>query len=225
MKKISVIIPTLNEAESISACLTSLQSLREQGHEVIVVDAASNDATLTLSETKADFILSSPKGRARQLNFGASKASGEILLFLHADTLVFANTISVLNELTAGAEPFWGRFDVRLSGSNVVFRVIEYFMNTRSRLSGIATGDQAIFVSRQLFDQVGGFPEIDLMEDISLSASLKKVCRPLCLKEKVQSSSRRWEQNGIIKTVLTMWVLRFRFAMGASPARLAKEYE
>jgi rSAM/selenodomain-associated transferase 2 len=224
VKKISVIIPTLNEAESISACLACLQSVREQGHEVVVVDADSDDATVSLSENKADLILSSPRGRARQLNLGASKASGVILLFLHADTLLPVNTISVLNELT-GTDQFWGRFDVRLSGTNVLFRVIEYFMNTRSRLSGIATGDQAIFVSRQLFEKIGGYPDIDLMEDISLSSSLKKVCRPLCLKEKVQSSSRRWEKNGIIKTVLKMWSLRFRFAIGVSPDRLAKEYE
>jgi rSAM/selenodomain-associated transferase 2 len=224
MNKISIIVPSLNEAGCISACLDSLKLLREQGHEVIVVDGGSDDATVSLCENKVDHILSASRGRARQLNRGAAKASGDLLLFLHADTLLPANTDIILAKLMQ-FEEFWGRFEVRLSGSNYLFRVIEFFMNTRSRLSGIATGDQVIFVSKNLFEKAGGFPEIELMEDISFSAKLKKLHRPVCLKEKVISSSRRWEQQGIIKTVLSMWSLRLAYALGVSPERLAKSYE
>jgi rSAM/selenodomain-associated transferase 2 len=223
-KKISIIIPTLNEAEFISVCLTALQLLRERGHEVIVVDAASNDATVSLCENRVDLVLSTARGRARQLNLGAQKASGDLLLFLHVDSLLPANAGEVLEGIM-DSKPIWGRFDIRLSGSKLLFRVIEYFMNMRSRLTGIATGDQAMFVSRQLFELVGGFPQIELMEDISISSKLKKICQPICLKEKVQASSRRWEQNGILKTVLKMWSLRLRYAIGVSPERLARDYE
>jgi rSAM/selenodomain-associated transferase 2 len=224
LKKISVIIPTLNEADCIASCLASLQTLRQLGHEVLVVDADSSDATISIAEKYADAVLSSPRGRARQLNYGTTNATGDLFLFLHADSLLPSRSIERLQKLLDKGE-FWGRFDVQLSGSNIMFRVIEYFMNMRSRLSGIATGDQAMFVSRLLFEKAGGFPQIELMEDIDLSANLKKICRPVCLKEKVESSSRRWEQNGIIKTVLMMWMLRFRYAIGANPASLAKTYE
>jgi rSAM/selenodomain-associated transferase 2 len=224
VKKISIIVPTLDEAASISACLVSLQALRQRGHEVIVVDGGSSDATISLSEDMADYVLSAPKGRGRQQNYGAKQASGELLVFLHVDTLLQDDADSVLRELMK-TEQLWGRFDVRLSGHNLLFRVIEYFMNTRSRLTGIATGDQAIFVSRKLFDIAGGFPEIELMEDISFSHKLKKICPPVCLRQKVLTSSRRWEQKGIVKTVFNMWYLRLRYAIGISPDRLARDYE
>ena len=224
MKKISVIIPTLNEASCIALCLDSLALMRRRGHEVIVVDAGSTDATVSLSKTNTDSVLTTSKGRARQLNHGAEKASGEMLVFLHADTLLPENADEILNSLMTEDE-VWGRFDVRLSGTKFIFRIIEFLMNQRSRLSAIATGDQAIFVSRQLFNRVGGFPEIDLMEDINICANLKKIKRPVCLKQKVRCSSRRWEKNGITKTILKMWMLRLRFALGEKPERLAREYE
>lgn len=224
MKLISIIIPTLNEAASISQCLASLQSLRVRGHEVIVVDGGSNDATVSLAAGRADHVLSAPRGRAGQLNQGAKFAKGELLLFLHADTLLPKDVERLLQGLMV-TTLVWGRFDVRLSGSSRLLRVVEYFMNMRSRLTGIATGDQAIFVTRQLFERAGGFPDIELMEDISFSSTLKKFCPPACLRQKVLTSSRRWERNGIIKTVLHMGSLRLRYAIGVSAARLNREYD
>ena len=224
MNKLSIIVPTLNESAFISSCLASLAPLRKQGHEVIVVDGGSNDTTISLSEDLADHVLPAPRGRAGQLNYGASKATGDLLLFLHADTLLPNNAVVELQKL-AVTDLVWGRFDVRLSGSNPLFRVVEYFMNTRSRLTGIATGDQAIFVSRELFEKVSGFPEIELMEDITLCRNLKEFCLPVCLRLKVLTSSRRWEQYGIIKTIINMSLLRLRYALGANPERLSREYD
>ncbi|MFT7461194.1 MAG: rSAM/selenodomain-associated transferase 2 [Planctomycetota bacterium] len=224
MIKISIIVPCLNEAASIQSCLSSLQFLRANGHEVIVVDGSSNDATVSLAKDMADYVLVAPRGRARQLNFGADKATGSLLLFLHADTLLPEDAEARLNEVV-GSEFLWGRFDVRLSGAHILFRLIEYFMNIRSRVTGIATGDQAIFVSRELFEYVGGFPDIELMEDIAFSKKLKKMASPICLRDKVLTSSRRWEKVGIIKTVFKMSLLRLRYALGVKPDKLARDYE
>ncbi len=224
MSIISFIIPTLNEAETIADCLLSLQAFRQRGHEVIVVDGGSRDDTVILTNSKVDIITAAPMGRARQLNHGVKQASGELLVFLHADTILPEDAERVLQQVTSGNQ-VWGRFDVQLTGTNRLFRVIEFFMNWRSRLSGIATGDQAIFVTRQLFERTGGFPEIALMEDIDFSRKLKTICRPVCLRQRVLTSSRRWEQNGIIKTVLHMWSLRLRHAFGTSPDKLLGDYE
>ncbi len=160
----------------------SLQPLRGQGHEVIVVDGGSDDTTMLLAGDLADQVLSAPKGRARQLNYGADKAAGSLLLFLHADTFLPEDAGDLLQDVMKSGI-VWGRFDVRLSGSHPLLRVVEYFMNMRSRLTGIATGDQAIFVSRSLYDIAGGFPDIDLMEDISFSGILKKIRPPICLNQ------------------------------------------
>ena len=222
--KISMIIPILNEAGIIPQTLSALQPFRRKGHEVIVVDGGSDDASQRLSRPLADQVICSPRGRSRQMNAGARIACGEILLFLHADTF-----------LTEGADGFvisgmrergrvWGRFDVRLSGRHLWLRLIEHLMNWRSRLSGIATGDQGIFVRRETFKSVSGFPEIDLMEDIALSKILKRVGSPLCLRQKVVTSSRRWERNGILRTVLLMWYLRLAYSLGSDPQELARLY-
>lgn len=220
--RISVIIPTLNEAASIEATLTDLKPLREAGHEVIVVDGGSNDTTIELASRLADRVIQSSAGRAIQMNRGAAAASGELLWFLHADTRVPAEAASILQQ--AAGEGDWGRFDVRLSGKHPLFRLVEEMMCLRSRLTGIATGDQGIFVRQQLFRRAGGFPEIPLMEDIALSKILRSIHRPLCLRQRLETSSRRWEERGIVKTILLMWRLRLAYFFGADPVELARRY-
>lgn len=224
-ERVSVIIPTLNESEMIVPTLESLQVLRKAGHEVIVVDGGSIDNTLELASRRADKVITSSRGRGRQMNVGASIAGGDILLFLHADTRLPANALqTILYELSLSGKS-WGRFDVRLSGRHAMLRIVERMMNWRSRLTGIATGDQAIFMRRTAFQRVQGFPEIPLMEDIAISHDLKKaVGMPLCLTGPVTTSSRRWEENGILRTILLMWKLRLIYFFGASPEWIAQEY-
>ena len=220
----TIVIPTLNEEAEIQACLMRLQGQREEGFEVIVVDGGSNDRTPQLVEGLCDQFISTRKGRAAQMNAGAMKAKGEFIFFLHVDTQLpekFPEPISAI-----AADTFcWGRFDVKLSGEHWSFRVIESMMNLRSRLTGIATGDQLVFISRKLFREVDGFPEIALMEDIAMSQKLKKISSPMCLRQKVLTSSRRWEKHGIINTILKMWWLRLSYFMGVDPVRLARQYD
>lgn len=223
MPQISVIIPTLNEGGHIAETLKDLSPVRTAGHEVIVVDGGSSDDTLKKAKDYADLVIAGPGGRARQMNAGADKAHGDVLWFLHADTRVPDEAFhQLLAAIDAGNQ--WGRFNVRLSGSNIMFRLIERMMNLRSCLTGIATGDQGIFVQRSLFDSLGAYPDIGLMEDVALSASLKKNARPVCLRATLITSSRKWEQHGIVKTILLMWRLRLAYALGADPDELAKRY-
>jgi rSAM/selenodomain-associated transferase 2 len=217
-------MPCLNEADGIVESLTALAPLRAQGHEVIVVDAGA-DGTAQRAAPLADRVITAPRGRAVQMNRGAALARGDVLLFLHADTRLPADAAQAIAAGLAQTGRAWGRFDVRLSGCQPLLRVVERLMNWRSRLTGIATGDQAIFVERELFHAVGGYPEIALMEDIALSKRLKRHGPPLCLGELVLTSSRRWERDGIVRTVLLMWWLRLRYWLGASPAQLAAVYE
>jgi rSAM/selenodomain-associated transferase 2 len=223
-EKISIIIPVLNEAYLIPQTLSALQPLRTKGHEVIVVDGGSEDGSPTRSRPLADHVIRGPLGRSRQMNAGVRVASGEILLFLHVDTSLPGGADGFILSGMGQSGRTWGRFDVRLSGEHPLFRLIESLMNWRSRLSGIATGDQGIFVRREVFQRVGGFPEIDLMEDIALTKALRREGRPLCLRPKVVTSSRRWEDNGMIRTVLLMWYLRLVYFFGADPNRLARLY-
>ena len=223
--RISIIIPVLNEAALIVQTLSTLQPLRAEGHEVILVDGGSDDATVLLSEPWVDQIIRMSKGRSRQMNAGAKSARGEILLFLHTDTLLPEEADQlIINGMRRGGRK-WGRFDVRLSGQHFSLRIIEWLMNWRSRITGIATGDQGIFVQRELFEKLGGFPNIKLMEDITLSKFLKRDGPPLCLWHRVITSSRRWEKNGIFRTVLLMWHLRLAYFLGSDPSRLAQIYE
>lgn len=222
--QISIIIPVLNEAAEIVTTLASLQHLRAQSAEIIVVDGGSRDDTVTLAQPLADLVICSDQGRAQQMNAGARCASGNILLFLHADTHLPADAHHLIVKGLAENDQRWGRFDVRLSGSHLLLRAVESLMNWRSRLTGIASGDQAIFVQRDGFMKIGGFPEIPLMEDIALSHLLKKQGKPLCLHARVITSSRRWERAGIVRTILLMWRLRLAYALGADPERLAAKY-
>lgn len=277
---LSIIIPTLNEAEHIGALLADLAPLRAEGAELILVDGGSSDATLARAGTSVDLVLNAPRGRAAQMNTGARAARGDLLWFLHADTRVPDAAPAALRQVfEAAACPrhpdqtgdecpavnykrlifrggpymslrgrprecpgerlcerfrsrfrgcfrgcFWGRFDVRLSGRHPLLRLVERGMNWRSRLTGIATGDQGIFVSRAAFERVGGFPPLALMEDIALSAALRRLARPVCLRARLLSSSRRWETRGVLRTILLMWRLRLAYALGADPARLARRY-
>ncbi|HBC57303.1 MAG TPA: glycosyl transferase [Gammaproteobacteria bacterium] len=224
MNQLSIIIPTLNEAEGVVELLKELQWIRAAGHELIVVDGGSKDGTSDLASAWVDHLAISTPGRAIQLNLGAKVARHDILLFLHADTRISQEAIEAsLNHCYR--EQAWGRFDVRLSGRQRRFRVVERAMNMRSRLTGIATGDQAMFIRRELFEQIGGFPEIPIMEDIALSKRLNEISKPVCLWQQVETSSRRWEEAGTIKTIALMWFLRLAFMLGAEPGRLAARYE
>ncbi len=222
--RLSIIVPCLNEAPGIEACLKALGPLRARGGEVIVVDGGSRDGTSELARPLADRVLQNPRGRGRQMNAGVREAKGEVLLFLHADTLLPERADVLILEGLKKSGKVWGCFDVRLSGGAPWLRLVERLMNLRSRLTGIATGDQVIFVGREAFDAAGGFPDIPLMEDIALSSALKRLSRPLCLSTPVITSSRRWETLGILRTILLMWWLRLRYFLGADPAQLVKVY-
>ena len=222
MVRLSIVIPTLDEAATIRSLLLALQPWRGPGCEVIVADGGSRDGTAALAAPLADRVVDAPTGRAAQMNAGAACARGEALWFLHADSHPSRDAVPRLRAALAGAG--WGRFDVRLSGRHPLFRVIERAMNLRSCWSGIATGDQGIFVRRAWFDSVGGVPPLPLMEDVALSRALRRRGRPACLAGPLGTSSRRWERDGILRTVLLMWRLRLAYFLGAAPATLARHY-
>ncbi len=221
---LSVVIPVLDEADGIEATLARLQPLRGAA-ELIVVDGGSVDATRRIATPLADRLIESPRGRALQMNAGARAARGEVLLFLHADTALPADAIALVREALEKTGRAWGRFDVAIPGADPMLAVVAMLMNARSRLTGIATGDQAIFVRRGAFETVGGFAPIPLMEDIALSKALKRISRPACLAERVVTSARRWQRGGTLRTIALMWRLRLAYALGADPRRLARAYD
>jgi rSAM/selenodomain-associated transferase 2 len=223
---LSIVIPTLNEAAGLEATLQALQPLRLRGVELVLADGGSSDSTPTLAQPWVDAVVDAPRGRALQMNAGAARARADVLLFLHADTrlppLADVLVLQAVQRSDKGA--CWGRFDVRIEGRAWMLRVVAALMNLRSRASGIATGDQAIFITRGAFERVGGFPEQVLMEDIEISRRLKRLGRPACLRARVCTSGRRWEQRGVWRTIVLMWRLRWRYWRGESPARLAEAY-
>ncbi len=220
---LSIVMPVLNEAAGIDAALAALAPYRQRGVEVIVADGGSSDGTPGRASPHADRVIAAPRGRAAQMNAGAAAARGDVLLFLHADTQLPDNADRLALDGLARSGRAWGRFDVRIDGGGVL-TLIAAMMNARSRLTGIATGDQAMFMTRDAFARVGGFPPIALMEDVALSASLKRTGRPLTLRARVTTSGRRWQKNGTLRTVLLMWRLRLAFYFGADPAKLARAY-
>lgn len=222
---LSIIMPCLDEAGGIAVALEILQPLRRRGAEVIVVDGGSNDGSAALAAPLVDRILVASRGRATQMNAGAAVARGDVLLFLHADCALPEDAdLSVITGLARSSRR-WGRFDVQLEGKHPLLRVVAFMMNWRSRITGIATGDQGIFIARDLFAAVGGFPAIALMEDVALSKLLKSHAKPLCVGRCIKVSGRRWIQGGVLRTVLLMWWLRLAYFCGANPADLAVHYE
>jgi len=220
---LSIVMPTLDEAAGIEATLLALQPLRARGAEIVLADGGSHDGTAERAVPWVDAVVAAPRGRALQMNAGAARARADALLFLHADTRLPPRAdVHVLQALADGA--CWGRFDVRIEGRPWMLRVVATLMNLRSRLSGIATGDQAIFITRAAFDHVGGFPAQPLMEDVEISRRLKRLGRPACLRLRVSTSGRRWEQRGVWRTIVLMWRLRWRYWRGESAARLAEAY-
>ncbi len=220
---LTVIVPMLDEAAGIGQTLLALAAMRGRGVEVIVADGGSTDGSADIAAALADAVIAAARGRALQMNAGAAAARGEVLLFLHADTSLPPNADQLVLNAVAGG-PVWGRFDVAILGSSPMLAVIGAMMNLRSRVTGIATGDQAIFVRREHFHAVGGFPEQPLMEDIELSRRLKARSRPACLSQRVTTSGRRWETKGVWRTIFLMWSLRLRYWCGAKSETLAKEY-
>jgi len=221
--RLCIVVPVLNEAPGLAARLAHLQLFRQRGAHVVVVDGGSSDETLDIARRHADLALLAPRGRAAQMNAGAAACPGDILLFLHADTLLPDRADQVLLHACTGALA-WGRFDVRITSDRPLLRMVAFLMNLRSRLTGIATGDQAIFMRQELFLLVGGFPELPLMEDISMCTLLKCIRPPICLRTKVQTSARRWEKYGAWRTIFLMWRLRAAYFFGADPAKLAIQY-
>lgn len=221
---LSIVVPCLNEADGIADALDALQPLRGQGAEVIVVDGGSSDATAALAGARSDLVITAARGRAPQMNAGALRARGDVVLFLHADTRLPPDADVLIHDGLARAGKSWGRFDVTIRGHHALLPVIAATMNARSRLTGIATGDQAIFVARTLFERVGGYPAIGLMEDLALCAALKRHGAPLCIDRRASTSGRRWEKHGVMRTMLLMWRLRLAYALGVDPNELALRY-
>jgi len=221
---LSIIMPVLDEAAGIAEALGALAPLRDRGGEVIVVDGGSRDATVDLARMHADQVLLAPRGRAAQMNAGAAAAAGDVLLFLHADTRLPRDADTLVLDGLSRSRRVWGRFDVAISGHHPLLGVVAVAMNIRSRLTGIATGDQAMFVRREAFTTIGGFPDLPLMEDIALSCALKRVSPPLCIGTRAITSGRRWESHGVVRTIVLMWRLRLAYFLGAEPAALARRY-
>ena len=222
--KLSIIIPVLNEAGRIADALIALHPMRERGAEIVVVDGASADGTAEIAARDADIVIRAPRGRASQQNAGAQRALGDTFLFLHSDTQLPLNADGLIADALDDPSAQWGRFDVRFDTDQAMLHVVATMMNARSRLTGIATGDQCLFVRRSAFEAAGGFPAVALMEDIAISKSLRQHSTPRCLRNKVTTSARRWQKNGVWRTIFLMWWLRLAYAVGVSPARLARWY-
>ena len=222
---LSIIIPVLKEAANIMATFNALAPLRVRAAEVIIVDGGSTDQTPALAKPFPDFVIASSRGRAVQMNAGAARARGGVLLFLHADTRLPADADRLILDGLTKSNRVWGRFDVSIAGTPPLLHLVAASMNARSRLTGIATGDQAMFVTLRAYEADGGFPEIALMEDIELSRRLKRVSAPLCLRARVTTSGRRWENRGVLRTILLMWRLRLAYFFGAKPEDLARRYD
>jgi rSAM/selenodomain-associated transferase 2 len=224
MASLSIIVPVLDEAARIGDALRALAPFRARSAEVIVADGGSADATVAIARPLADRVIAAPRGRGGQMNAGAAAASGEVLLFLHADTMLPPEADLLVTEGLREGIWQWGRFDVQLEGRSPLLPVVAGLMNWRSLATGIATGDQAMFATRKAFNAAGGFPDIPLMEDVALSKRLKRISRPLCLAARVVVSGRRFDERGAVRMIVLMWRLRLAYFFGAEPAALARRY-
>jgi len=223
--KLSIILPVLNEAEQLPHALECLGPMRERGVEVIIVDGGSEDGTLATAARAGARLVNSPKGRARQMNAGAQIASGHVLLFLHVDTVLPEHAERLIEAAVCGGRRVWGRFDVDIQGRPRILKVIAALMNWRSRLTGIATGDQAIFVARSVFESLGGFPDQPLMEDVELCKRLRALSLPACVRARAVTSGRRWESRGAWRTIVLMWQLRWAYWRGVPASVLVDLYK
>lgn len=231
---VSIVIPLLNEAENLPQLITQVATLNPPPQQIIMVDGGSTDNSFEVAKTLIEALMNnrrssikwqvieSTAGRASQMNTGTALATGDILLFLHADTQLPINAINDIENAMVQSD--WGRFDVHLDSRNPMLWVVSRMMNARSRLTVIATGDQAVFIKKSLFEQIGGYPNQPLMEDIELCKRLKNIAKPACLRSKVTTSARRWQQNGTGRTILLMWQLRFNYWRGISPEILKQRY-
>jgi rSAM/selenodomain-associated transferase 2 len=221
--KTLIVIPTLNESAALIQQLPRLEVLRTMGAQLVMVDGGSSDRTVEIARDAEFEVLESTRGRANQMNVGARSAHSDLLLFLHIDTELPPGALKKI-ENSLHDRYAWGRFDVRIVGCSRWLRVVSFFMNMRSRMTGIATGDQALFMTREIFEKVGGFPDQPLMEDIEISKRLKRLSRPVCLRDKVATSGRRWDKYGVWKTILLMWRLRWAYWRGVPVDDLARLY-
>lgn len=215
---VSVIVPLLNEAAVVPELIHHLGTLAAE--QIIIVDGGSDDATRDLMRAAGYKVIEGPAGRAKQMNVGANTATQSMLLFLHADTQLPLNYKTEIEKAEV-----WGRFDVRFSSTSKLMAVIAFFMNLRSRVSGVSTGDQAIFIDRSVFESIGGYPELPLMEDVAICKCLRQLHRPHNSRVKVTTSARRWERNGILMTVIKMWWFRLAYSFGVSPIKLKQGYD
>lgn len=221
---LSIVIPCLNEADGIADALAALKALRARGVQVIVVDGGSRDGTAALAAPLADHVIHAVRGRALQMNAGAAVARGDVLLFLHADCRLPEQADALIIDGLARARKTWGRFDVTMTGDSALLRLVGALMNGRSRLTGVSTGDQGLFVTRSLFEAAGGFAPIPLMEDVAMTKALRRYSAPLNLRHRMTVSGRRWQKHGVLRTVLLMWRLRLQYWLGADPKKLAGAY-
>ncbi|MDP2606867.1 MAG: TIGR04283 family arsenosugar biosynthesis glycosyltransferase [Deltaproteobacteria bacterium] len=220
--RISVIIPVLNEEKSIGSTIAALNALHP--HEIIVVDGGSSDRTRRISVEAGAKVLTTGPGRARQMNRGALDATGDVLLFLHADTRLPASALRDIESALSDPRYLGGRFDVELDSDRWLLKVVGFMISLRSRISKVATGDQALFVRREIFAELDGFPDMPLMEDIAFCRRLKRLGDVACLRTRVTTSARRWEVEGVWRTIFRMWTLKLLYLAGVSPARLKRFY-
>jgi len=224
MLKLSIIIPVLNEETCLINNQEKLKSLLADGHEILVIDGGSQDKSVKIANAIGCKTLITKASRGYQLHFGAKHSKNELLLFLHADTLLPSNAAELILQALTPTNNHWGRFNIKFSNPNLVFSVVAWFMNKRSYLTAIVTGDQAMFIKRDSYFICGGFPDFPIMEDIEISKRLKMMALPICLSDEVISSSRKWETQGVLKTIIKMWCLRLMFFLGVSTEKLAKSY-